>query len=114
MSSTQSRSYQSNSLFLASAHYPTTTSRISRASIDMQEGLRKPGNYPHRLNRDGTIDSICPSCYLTIGRSMWEAELESLEAAHRCERAWQRSPEDRRTDNFGSDGHRKVDGDGTM
>jgi hypothetical protein len=40
---------------------------------------------PHRANRDGTIDSICPRCYATIGTSMWEAELERMEAAHVCD-----------------------------
>jgi hypothetical protein len=40
---------------------------------------------PHRTNRDGTIDAICPRCFATIGTSMWEAELERLEAAHVCD-----------------------------
>jgi hypothetical protein len=41
--------------------------------------------FPHRTNQDGTIDSICPHCYLTVGRSTWEAELERIEAAHVCQ-----------------------------
>lgn len=43
--------------------------------------------FPHRINRDGTIDSICPHCYVTIGTSTWEADLERMEAAHVCEPA---------------------------
>jgi len=39
---------------------------------------------PHRSNPDGTIDSICPRCYTTIGTSTWEYELERLEAEHVC------------------------------
>jgi hypothetical protein len=41
--------------------------------------------YPHRCNRDGTIDSICPHCFVTIGSSMWESELELMELAHVCD-----------------------------
>ncbi len=40
--------------------------------------------YPHRTNKDGTIDSICPDCYLILATSTWEAELERLEAGHVC------------------------------
>lgn len=43
--------------------------------------------YPHRTNQDGTIASICPHCYRTIGNSTWEAELEQIERAHLCEGA---------------------------
>lgn len=41
--------------------------------------------YPHRTNKDGTIDSICPDCYRILATSTWEAELERLEADHVCE-----------------------------
>ncbi|WP_109488255.1 hypothetical protein [Occallatibacter savannae] len=40
--------------------------------------------FPHRMNKDGTIDSVCPRCFATVGCSTWEAELERLEAAHSC------------------------------
>ena len=40
--------------------------------------------FPHRCNKDGTIDSICPRCFATIGTSTWEADLEKMEAAHMC------------------------------
>lgn len=40
--------------------------------------------YPHRVNHDGTLDSICPRCYLTIATSTWEADLERAEALHVC------------------------------
>ncbi len=43
--------------------------------------------FPHRMNKDGTIDSICPSCFSTVGRSTWEADLDRLEAAHVCDPA---------------------------
>jgi hypothetical protein len=41
----------------------------------------------HRMNRNGTIDSICPRCYETLTTSTWEAELEAVEAEHQCEHA---------------------------
>jgi hypothetical protein len=41
--------------------------------------------FPHRMNKDGTIDSVCPRCFVTIGCSTWEADLDRMEAAHVCE-----------------------------
>jgi hypothetical protein len=41
--------------------------------------------YPHRTNPDGTIDSICPRCFMTIGTSFSESELEHIEAQHICD-----------------------------
>ena len=43
--------------------------------------------FPHRMNKDGTIDSICPRCFVTLGRSTWEADLDRMEAAHLCQPA---------------------------
>jgi hypothetical protein len=40
--------------------------------------------FPHRVNRDGTFDSICPNCFVTIATRNVEAELEELEKAHIC------------------------------
>jgi hypothetical protein len=39
---------------------------------------------PHRTNPDGTIDSICPRCFATIGTSTREFELQKLEVNHVC------------------------------
>jgi hypothetical protein len=41
----------------------------------------------HRTNLDGTIDSICPYCYATIGNVRREADLERMEVAHICDPA---------------------------
>jgi hypothetical protein len=43
--------------------------------------------YPRRTNPDGTIDSICPRCYVTIGTSVEKADLKRLEDAHVCDPA---------------------------
>jgi hypothetical protein len=47
--------------------------------------LERNMKIPHRTNPDGTIDAICPRCFATIGTSMWESDLERLEAAHTCD-----------------------------
>ena len=44
-------------------------------------------HFPHRMNKDGTTDSICPQCFTTIGCSTWEADLDRMEAAHLCDPA---------------------------
>ena len=41
--------------------------------------------FPHRMNKNGTIDSICPRCYATIATSTWEADLDRIESGHVCE-----------------------------
>jgi hypothetical protein len=43
--------------------------------------------FPHRVNIDGTIDSICQRCFATVGSAMVESDLASMEAAHICEPA---------------------------
>jgi hypothetical protein len=42
-------------------------------------------HYPHRLNSDGSFDSICPMCYATVGRSVAEAGLAEHDMAHVCD-----------------------------
>ena len=38
----------------------------------------------HRRNKDGSYDSICPSCSETIARSKPQAELAECDKAHVC------------------------------
>jgi len=40
--------------------------------------------YPHRHNKDGSYDSICLTCFLTISHAETEAELTQQETAHFC------------------------------
>jgi hypothetical protein len=40
--------------------------------------------FPHRRDRDGLYDSICPTCFATVARSKPEAEMAELERAHVC------------------------------
>lgn len=41
--------------------------------------------FTHRRNQDSTFDSICRSCYMTVGKRKLEAELEIDERVHVCE-----------------------------
>jgi hypothetical protein len=41
--------------------------------------------FHHRLNADGTIDSICLSCFLTAARADIGSDLQELLAAHQCD-----------------------------
>jgi len=45
------------------------------------------GRFPHRTNADGTIDAICPECFVTVATSPYEADLEAIETSHRCDPA---------------------------
>ena len=41
--------------------------------------------FTHRLNDDGTIDSICRECFVTVVSSKSGAALEREEQKHRCD-----------------------------
>jgi hypothetical protein len=53
-------------------------------------GCRVFSNEPlsHRRNKDGTIDSICPRCYLRVGTALNESELPKIEHSHTCNPDW--------------------------
>ena len=42
--------------------------------------------YAHCTNPDGTIDSICTTCFMTLGTAEEEAALQELECNHKCEK----------------------------
>jgi hypothetical protein len=39
----------------------------------------------HRLNEDGTIDSICRDCFVTIATEVSASVLERAEGGHKCD-----------------------------
>lgn len=41
-------------------------------------------SFAHRLNDDGTFDSICPRCFATVAVKRNETELDSEERRHVC------------------------------
>jgi hypothetical protein len=42
-------------------------------------------SFPHRHNIDGTHDSICTSCFVTVATVVNETELSGHESAHVCD-----------------------------
>ena len=47
--------------------------------------------YAHRHNRDGSIDSICKTCFATVARVQDEVTLTQHERTHCC-RSWISAP----------------------
>jgi hypothetical protein len=43
--------------------------------------------FPHRLNRDGSFDSICLKCFATVASTVTERELKAREKNHACDHA---------------------------
>ena len=46
--------------------------------------LTLPPFFPHRRNEDGSFDSICLKCLLTIANARIEAHLAKYEKYHVC------------------------------
>jgi hypothetical protein len=46
--------------------------------------MKVPRIYRHRLNIDGSYDSICLTCYMTASHATTEAELNVQDKAHVC------------------------------
>ena len=46
--------------------------------------MNSNADYAHRLNSDGTFDSICLHCFLTVTTANTETELVFGEAQHSC------------------------------
>ena len=41
--------------------------------------------YLHRLNDDGTIDSICRECFVTVATATSRSALDPEQQKHRCD-----------------------------
>jgi hypothetical protein len=41
--------------------------------------------FAHRTNRDGTIDSICKTCFVTVGTALEAPPLRDIEDRHTCD-----------------------------
>ena len=44
--------------------------------------------YPHRQNRDGSFDSICPRCFAIVASATKVTELHTSEKQHTCDEAF--------------------------
>jgi hypothetical protein len=42
-------------------------------------------SYPHRVNADLSVDSICTRCYRTVASTRYVWDLSHSEAAHVCD-----------------------------
>jgi hypothetical protein len=47
--------------------------------------IPEKSKFAHRANSDGTFDSICRKCFLTVVSSKSEADLEGAEREHVCD-----------------------------
>lgn len=58
--------------------------------------------FAHRMNPDGSIDSICTTCFRTIASEDSEGKLFSHEERHLCDPNWlfDRVPSDARKNTF--------------
>lgn len=41
-------------------------------------------DFPHRFNADGSFDSVCTLCHMTVATAKIEAELSKHERVHVC------------------------------
>lgn len=48
-------------------------------------GLPRDDHFAHRANSDGTSDSICRHCFVTVCTSTWETDLADAERRHICD-----------------------------
>ena len=46
-----------------------------------------PLKFTRRANGDGTIDSICRNCFITVATAQREADLDRAEHTHHCDQA---------------------------
>jgi hypothetical protein len=47
--------------------------------------MSSPVTFKRRQNRDGSWDSICTKCFLTVRSTLREDELTEHEQSHNCE-----------------------------
>lgn len=47
--------------------------------------LSDPSKFAHRKNADGTVDSICLKCFITVDHGDEEADLDVSEYIHMCD-----------------------------
>lgn len=55
---------------------------IAVSGLEMETSVNT--SYAHRFNLDGTIDSICRQCFMTVAKARREADLEAYEREHLC------------------------------
>jgi hypothetical protein len=54
----------------------------------MSPSAEKPQQFFHRVNANGTFESICTVCFQTVGDEELEPNLAPLEQSHVCDEKW--------------------------
>jgi hypothetical protein len=62
---------------------PQTGYEPGEIPAHLLDSVRK--RFAHRSNSDGTFDSICRSCYITIATDFQESDLQHPEEEHLCD-----------------------------
>jgi hypothetical protein len=66
-----------------------------KRSVQLTKAMTNNGKFSHRLNTDGTADSICHQCFVTVATERRETDLSNKEHLHSCNPAlveWYRRP----------------------
>jgi len=66
-----------------------------KRSTQLTRPMTNKGKFSHRLNSDGTVDSICHECFVTVAKVQRETDLIPREHLHACNQAaieWYRMP----------------------
>ena len=54
-------------------------------NVDMTDSRDLSRNFSHRFNSDGTVDSICRECFITVASERRELDLGCKERLHSCD-----------------------------
>jgi len=68
-------------LGLSSGHHLALISVLKGEAMPSSEQLK----FAHRFIPDGTVDSICPRCFVTVGSASNETDLVPKEEHHVCD-----------------------------
>lgn len=41
--------------------------------------------FVRRANQDGSTDSVCRACFVTVATTVWESDLDGAEKSHTCD-----------------------------
>jgi len=77
----QSRDYRT---FKLAAYVKCCVSQVQSPLRAGQMQTSSPVNFRHRCNRDGSWDSICVTCFLTVLSTAKEGDLIAAEQSHVC------------------------------
>src|SRR5579862_313619 len=66
--------------------YPSSHGRNPPATLKAnRQEYRVERMFTHRFNADGTVDSICHGCFMTVATARREGDLHAVEQNHACD-----------------------------